>query len=208
VEVILRLSYSKILLAPGAALALLVIAACGPKSTPAVSATSVPLTWTFAGSSATLTPAIASSPAPSPVPVALTAYNNIAATLQFGGASTASVTINVVDAINNGDISPNTLPADNATSGATPFLYLSFYNGSSTTVGFGSNTPAIQLTDTAGFGTTSTCELDDYTNNAWSSTGATGAISGTGVTIASATLANSGTFQFVPGQTIAAIACK
>jgi hypothetical protein len=135
-------------------------------------------------------------------------YNNISATLQFGAANTANIATVVSDAVNNGDVSPNTLAADNATSGATPYLYLSFYNGSGTTVSFGSGTPAIQLTDTAGFGTTSTCELDDYTNNAWSSTGATGAISGTGVTIASATLANSGTFQFVPGQTIAAIACK
>jgi hypothetical protein len=205
----LRLSYRRVLLVPGAALALLVIAACGPKSsTPAVSATPVPLTWTFAGSSATFTPPVASSPAPSPVPVALAAYNNITATLQFGGASTANIATVVSDAVNNGDVSPNTLPADNATSGATPFLYLSFYNGTSTTVTFGSATPSIQLTDTAGFGTASHCELDGYTNNAWSSTGATGAISGTGVTIASATLANSGTSQFLAGQTIMAIACK
>jgi hypothetical protein len=84
--------------------------------------------------------------------VTLTAYDNIAAALQFGAANTASVTVSISDALSNGDISPNTLPADNATSGVAPFLYLSFYNGTSTTVTFGSSTPAIQLTDTAGFG--------------------------------------------------------
>lgn len=191
-------------LIPSGALALLIIAACGGKSTPAVSPAPVPLMWTFGGSGGDLIPTTSSSPAP----VTLTAYDNIVATLQFGAANTASDTISIADARNNGDISPNTMPADNATSGTTPFLYLSFYNGTSTAVTFGSAAPSIQLTDTAGFGMVSVCELDYYANNAWTAAGTTGTISGTGVTIASATLANNGTFQFLPGQTIAAIACK
>jgi hypothetical protein len=197
-------SHKREILIPSAASALLIIASCGGKSTTAVSPTPVPLTWTFGGSAGDLIPTTLSAPAP----VTLAAYNAVAATLQFGAANTASVTISVADAHNNGDISPNTLAVDNATSGATPFLYLSFYNGTSTPVTFGSVAPSIQLTDTAGFGTASICELDEYTNNAWSSSGATGAISGTGITINSAATANNGTSQFLPGQTIMAIACK
>jgi hypothetical protein len=196
--------YKREVLFPSAASALLIIAACGGKSNPAVSPTPVPLTWTFGGSAGDLVPTSVSTPAP----VTLAAYNAVAATLQFNAANTASVTISVADARNNGDISPNTLPVDNATSGTTPFLYLSFYNGTSMPATFGSVTPSIQLTDTAGFGTASACELDAYTNNTWSSSGAAGAISGTGVTINSAVIANNGTFQFLPGQTIMAIACK
>jgi hypothetical protein len=196
--------YKRAWFIPNAALVLL-ITACAKKDTiPATGPTPVPLTWSFGGSSGDLIPTTSSSP----VPVALPVYKNITATLQFGVANTASVTVSVSDALNNGDVSPNTVPTDNATSGATPFLYLSFYNGTSTTVSFGSSTPAIQLTDTAGFGITSNCEVDDYANNAWTSSGATGTVSGTSVTINSAALANSGTFQFLPGQTIAAIACK
>lgn len=151
---------------------------------------------------ATLTTAASSS-----APVVLSAYNSLSATLQFGAASSAT-TIAVSDAINDGDVSPNTMPTDNATSNSLPELYLSFYNASGTTVTFGSATPTVQLSDNLGFGGATVCELDDLSGGVWGATGATGTISGTSVTINSIALANQAVFQFQPGQTLLAIACR
>ncbi|TAM75664.1 hypothetical protein EPN44_07790 [bacterium] len=172
-----------------------------PSSAPAAS-------WAFAGSAATLTGTLGQTPAP----FSLAAYHNISATIQFGTDSAGSGTVNVSDALNNGsDVTPNTLPQDTATAGATPLIYVSFYNASTTTVSFGSNTPQITVTDSAGFGLATTCELDVYSKNGgssftWNATGASGAISGTTATINPAAI--SGTVDFKPGQQIIAIACK
>ncbi|TAM88825.1 hypothetical protein EPN42_08610 [bacterium] len=176
---------------------------------PTASPSSAPAaTWTFAGSTATLTGTAGQTPAL----VSLAAYHNISATIQFGTDSAGSGTLNVSDALNNGtDVTPSTLPQDTATAGTTPLIYVSVYNGSTTTVSFGSNSPKVTVTDSAGFGSATTCELDVYAKNGgssptWNSIGASGAISGTTVTLNP--VAISGTVDFQPGQQIIAIACK
>lgn len=172
-----------------------------PSSAPAAS-------WAFAGSTATLTGTLGQTPAA----VSLAAYHNISATIQFGADSAGNGTLSVSDALNNGsDVTPNTLPQDTATAGATPLVYVSFYNASTTTVSFGSTTPKVTITDSAGFGSATTCELDVYAKNGgstitWNAIGASGAVSGTTVTINPAAI--SGTVDFQPGQQIIAIACK
>ncbi|MDE2571393.1 MAG: hypothetical protein KGM44_02590 [bacterium] len=178
-----------------------------PTASPSASPSSAPAaTWAFGGSTATLTGTAGQTPGV----VSLAAYHNISGTIQFGADSAGSGTINVSDALNNGDVTPNTLPGDNAASGFTPYIYVSFYNGSTTTVSFGSNTPKVVLTDSAGFGSATTCELDVYSNNGsgltWNSPKASGTISGTTVTINP--VAFSGTIDFKPGQQVIAIACK
>ncbi|HVA36656.1 MAG TPA: hypothetical protein VNJ51_03505 [Candidatus Dormibacteraeota bacterium] len=117
------------------------------------------------------------------------------------------------DAVYSGDISPATLPTDNATAGYTPLIYVSFYNGSTTTLTFGSTTPTVSVTDSAGFGGATTCELDVYSKNggsalAWNAIGASGSVSGNAVTIGPVSLGAGSTVDFKPGQQILAIACK
>jgi hypothetical protein len=180
----------------------------GASPNPSVSAP-VTATWTFGGTTANLVAVSGQTPAL----VTLSPYQGIAHTIQFGAVTLGSGTITVTDALNNGaDVTPSTLPADNATAGATPISYVSFYNGTLATIGFGANTPTIHITDTAGFGTAITCELDVYSNNGgssprWGSTGAIGTIAGTSVTINS-TAAVGGLVEFQPGQQVTAIACK
>lgn len=146
----------------------------------------------------------------------MSAYQNISGTIQFGQDTSGSGTASVSDALNKGDVSPNTLPADNATTGYTPVIYVSFYNSGSTDIVFGTTTPTINITDSAGFNGASTCELDVYgqqgSNNnpfTWFSSGATGSISGNTATINPFNMGAGNTIDFKAGsQQIVAIACK
>ncbi len=161
--------------------------------------------WAFGGASGTLSATVGQTPAA----VNLSAYNNISATLQFGQVASGSGTLHLSDALNNGDVAPNTLPADTATAGFSPVVYFSIYNPGPSTVSFGTNTPQVALTKTTGFGSATNCELDSYTmQGTWNAaTNAASAISGTNVTVNSATLSGGGTVDFPPGQSVAAIAC-
>lgn len=194
-----------------------VLAACGGSSgggtaapTAAPTATPVPATWTFGGSTSTLTATNGQAPAL----VSLSAYRNISATLQFGAVSAGSGPIAVSDATNVGDVTPNTLPADNAST-ATPIIYFSLYNSSSTTISFGSATPVITVTNTAGFGTATSCQLDSYANSTgvvggastWKTIDTGGTINGTTATLPSQSLPSPNTVDLV-GQEIVAISCR
>lgn len=149
-----------------------------------------------------------------PALLSLAAYKNVTAAVQFGTVTAGGGTINVSDATNTGaDVSPNTLPTDNASAGFTPVIYLSFYNAGTTTISFGSNTPQVTVSDSAGFAGATTCELDVYStpngggSKTWHSVGASGTVSANSVTIAPASIAPD-TVDFQPGQQVVAIACK
>ncbi len=178
-----------------------------PTTSPTSSPSSAPAaTWTFSGSTATL-----SATSGQTASVNLPAYQSITFAAQFG-AATSTGSLSLSDALNNGDVTPNTLPADNATTGALPLIYVSFYNASTTTVGFGSQTPAITVTDTSGFGTATACELDVYVKNGgstltWNAVATGGTISGTTATIPSVALSGGMTVDFQSGQQIVAVAC-
>lgn len=183
-----------------------------PTSSPTSSPTSAPSaaptpTWTFSGTSATL-----SATSGQTASVSLTAYQGITFAAQFS-AATSTGSLSVSDALNNGtDVTPATLPLDNATAGAAPIIYASFYNGSTTSIGFGSQTPAITVTDANGFGTATTCELDVYSSNGsstttWNAVATGGTISGNATTIPPVALVAPMTVDFQPGQQIIAVAC-
>jgi hypothetical protein len=164
--------------------------------------------WAFGGSTASLSATFGQTPAA----VNLSAYQNVSASIQFGQVSSGSGTLSFSDALNNGDVAPNTLPADNATTGYSAVLYVSVYNPGPATVTFGTNTPQVSLTKTTGFGGATACHLDDYSDNGsgsrtWRFTNGTGAISGTNVTVNPATLPGGGTVGISPGQGVVAIAC-
>ncbi|HEY8297681.1 MAG TPA: hypothetical protein VIG32_06630 [Candidatus Baltobacteraceae bacterium] len=133
-------------------------------------------------------------------------YHGISATIQFGAPTSGSGPVQISDALNNGDISPNTLPADNATSGATPIFYISIYNANSTEIDINS-TPAVTVTDSNGFGSATACTLDSYNNGAWKNTQVPSAApSGTSVTFPASTL---GKLQITANaQQIVALSCK
>jgi hypothetical protein len=145
--------------------------------------------------------------------VALSAYHNVSVSIQFTAPASGSGTLNMSDALNNGDVSPNTLPADNATSGYNAVIYLSVVNPGSTDINFGPNIPAVSVTNSAGFGGAAACELDVYGKNgngstlSWFNSGATGNISGNNVTVGPAQLPAGNTVNFESGQQIIAISC-
>lgn len=179
-----------------------------PAPSPIATATPVAPTWTFGGSTGTLSVPAGQTPAA----LSLVAYQNISFKVQFAAATSGSGTLTVSDATNSGDVTPSTLPADTATAGFTPLIYVSFYNGGSAAIGFGQSFPTITVTDSVGFGAETTCEFDSYSNGglglSWSSSGQNGTISGTSVTIGPGTLPAGSSISFSPGQQIAAIACK
>jgi hypothetical protein len=147
-----------------------------------------------------------------PARISLSAYHNISMSAQFGPPN-ASGSLMFSDALNNGDVTPNTLPADNATAGYTPLIYLSIYNGGTVDISFGTAFPQVQVTDSSGFGGATSCEFDVYSDNGnnsvvWHSVGQTGAVSGTTVTIGPGTLPPGNTVDFQPGQQLTAIACQ
>lgn len=182
-----------------------------PSSPPAPTAspTSVPQTYTLGGATSTLTGVLGQVP----TAVSLAPYNNVAVQSTFGADTSGSGTIAVSDATGTGDITPNTLPADNASVGFSPVVYLSFYNPNSNAISFGTQTPLTVVTNTAGFGTATACNLDLYANDgggsaSWHSVATGGTIAGLVTTIPSASLSGNATLDFQPGQQIAAVSCN
>ncbi len=182
-----------------------------PSPTPSPTATpsSAPApTWILGGAKATLNLTAGTTPAL----ISLSAYNSISLSAQFA-APNISGSLAFSDALNNGDVTPNTLPADNATAGFTPIVYLSIYNGSTATISFGTAFPHLSLTDLNGFGGATVCEFDVYSRNGgnsallWHSIGQFGTTSGTTVTIGPGTLPPNNSVDFQPGQQVTAVAC-
>jgi hypothetical protein len=168
----------------------------------------IPQTWIFGGSSATLVAVIGQTPAL----VALSPYNNVSATVQLGAVTYGSGQINLSDALNNGDVNPNTLPIDNAAAGRYTLLYVSLYNGGPIPITFGSSTPRIVVTaPPAGIPGYSNCELDTYSNQGsgltWSSLGVTGSVASNAITFAPTPLPSGKTMTVVPGQQVLAVSC-
>ena len=166
-------------------------------------------TWAFGGSSTTVTATAGLTPSVA----TLSAYNNISGSVQFPLVASGSGSFTLSDALNNGDVTPGTLPADNATSSLSPVSYASYYNQGPVTISFGTTTPAVTLTKSTGFGGATGCELDVYNNQGqgtpltWFGIPATGAISGNTVTVPSITLPPGNTVLIKPGQLVTAIAC-
>lgn len=176
---------------------------------PTASPTSLPQTYTLGGATSTLTGILGQIPAV----VSLAPYNNVAVQSTFGADTAGNGTIDVSDATGTGDITPNTLPADNATAGFSPVVYLSFYNPNANTISFGTKTPLTVVTNTAGFGTATTCNLDVYANAgggtpSWHSVATGGVIAGAVATIQPTSLSGSDTLDFQPGQQMAAVSCN
>jgi len=166
-------------------------------------------TWTFGGSTST----VSMTNGQTPSPATLAPYNNVSLSIQFVQVTSGSGVLNLASALNNGDISPNTLPADNSTPGYTPIIYLSVFNSGPQTISTGTTAPAISVTKSTGFGSATSCNLDIYVKNgttrAWGAlTGATATISGNTVSIPATSLGNGNTVDFQPGdQPVLAIAC-
>jgi hypothetical protein len=137
--------------------------------------------------------------------------------VQFVAPTAGSGTLQFSDALNNAlginDVTPNTLPADNATATYTPIIYLSTYNGTTTTISFGTAIPQITVSDTSLNGAYTTCNFDVYgkqgsgSNLAWFTVGSSGAVTSSGVNIPAGTLGGGSTVDFQPGQQIIAISC-
>lgn len=131
-------------------------------------------------------------------------------TVTFSASTSGSGTLSANLGFNNGDITP-AVPTDNAVSGNTAVVYGSIYNGTTTDLVFGTQTPKVVLTDTSGLAPNS-CSLDVYSNNngtslTWGSV-ATGTPSGNSVTINPASLGGgSSTLDIQPGQQIIAVSC-
>ncbi len=160
--------------------------------------------YVLGGAAATLLATAGKTPAILTLP----SYGGLSATIQFTQASTDNGTLVVSDALNNGDVTPTALPADNATLGLTAVLYLSFYNPGSSALLFGAETPRLVFTKPAGFGGATRCELDRYNANTWTSaTGEPATLSGTSVIVSSVTEAAGDVVNFQPGQQLAALAC-
>lgn len=168
------------------------------------------VTWTLGGSTTSITATNGQTPGAGN----LTAYNNVSVSVQFNTVTSGSGVIELSDALNNGDISPNTVPADTSTASYTPVIYLSIFNHGPQTISMGTSAPAITVTKSTGFGGATTCNLDLWVDmgagsRSWNALpGATGTISGTSVTIPSTALPGGGTIDVKPGdQPIIAIAC-
>ncbi len=144
--------------------------------------------------------------------VSLPTYSGITLTETWGTPLTSG-TLSFADALNNGDITNHSLPADNATAGYTPVIYFSITNAGSQDVSFGTAFP--KVTVSAGSLPYTTCELDIYDSPQGSNTvswnnpgGPSGIVFLNSVTIGPGTIP-SGTVDF-PGQSqsAGAIACK
>ena len=193
------------------------IAACGGSST------STPSTTAPSGSPSTSpsgSPSSNPSSAPTPAyafpapqatmlstnPTVTLTQGAVTLTATFSASTAGSGTIDVNLGFNNGDITP-AAPTDTV---GTAVIYGSFYNPTTSNLGFGTSTPKVVMTDTSGLPTTS-CSLDVYANNngtglMWNSV-ATGTPAGNSVTINAAPLGGSSTLDFSPGQQIIAVSC-
>ncbi len=194
--------------------------ACGSSPATTDAPTSAAPTWTFSGGSASV--ALTSGTAPAPVTIAAEGDVSAAITLQLAaptesGSLTLSSAENACCGLTSSDVSPATLPPDDANLQGNPILYLSFENPGATAIGLGGKTPAITLSPTAG-GTLATviaaddeCQLDylvrDGGTPAWTavpSASVTLAPDATSVAIPTGTLDS---FSFGPGQGVGAISC-
>ena len=206
-----------------------ILAACGGSSgggTPATakpSSSASPTAEPSSSASPTASPSAAPTPEyafpspqatmPSSVGSVTVSQPPVTVSANFGAATAGSGTILVNFSLSTSDVSPATLPADNATSGYAALIYGSFYNPTSSAISFGTQTPAITVTDTSGFGSATTCELDVYSNGSgtgysWATIpGATGTVSGESVSLARAAVTGGGGLQ-ITGQQIVAISCN
>lgn len=187
--------------------AVALLAACGGGGTTPATSSATPTPspsgspsgnaeFTFGGSSQTVTVAQGQS-----IAVNLKAYHGITVSGSFFGSSSAT-TVVLSDATNQGDVTPNTLPADNAAAGYNAGIYISIVNQGSQ---ISTSSATLVLTDTNGFGGATTCSLDVYGGSpaSWSPSGLTATISGQSVTFNSPQGP-----QFGVGQSIIAISCK
>ncbi len=137
--------------------------------------------------------------------------------MQFAAPASGSATLQFSDALNGAlginDVTPNTLPVDNATSGYTPIVYLSTYNAGTSTVDFGTAIPSLTVADTSLNGTYTTCNFDVYGSQgqsnspSWFTVGVTGSVNASGVVVGPGTLGGGNTVSFQPGQQIIAVSC-
>jgi hypothetical protein len=145
--------------------------------------------------------------------ITLVPYNGLSASFAFVAPLTGSATLTISDALNNGDVTPNTLPADNANTPYKYLVYFSFFNPGPQGVAFG-YTPQVQLTNTNGFGGATLCEIDELAlfNGAsspptWRNLGASAPVSGNTVSVPATYLFGS-SVTIQPGQYVIGIGCK
>jgi hypothetical protein len=101
------------------------------------------------------------SPTQTPIPMTLTAYQNIAFTnIQWQPTLSGSGSLTISDATNNGDITGGTFVGFSGT--GTAVMYLEFT--ATTTLSFPA-TPTVTLTDTSPFPGAGTCAFFGYINN-------------------------------------------
>jgi hypothetical protein len=176
------------------------------------SSSSADVTWMLGGSAASATYAQGTTPSAA----SLATYHNITVSAQFIAPTSGSGKINFSDALNGAqsvtDVTPNTLPADNATSGYTPIIYVSADNTASNDIIFGTTVPTIQVSDT-GLGSYASCNLDVYGSQGnglmWFTVPNSGTPNGAGVTVGGGTLDAGNNVDFKGGhQQIIAISCK
>lgn len=219
-----------------AALSVLALAACGGGSSapPTTNPTSAPTASPTAHSSATASPT--SSPTSAPTTVAQTwTLQSCCVTLsltagqtpaqiqtetysttevvQFTAPSQSGTLVYSVSLPAAGQIAtPNTLPADNATSGFTPQAYFSFYNGGTQAISFGQNIPEVIFAATPSGATTCALDVLNSSASSWTqvATGsvAPGTYSTNQVIIGPATLPAGSSVNFQPGQQIVAVSCN
>jgi hypothetical protein len=107
---------------------------------------------------------------------------------------------------------PSPFPADTATSGYTPIIYLSAANTGTQDISFGTSVPTIQLGDTSLTSYTS-CNFDVYGSSgnntySWFTAPNAGTPNGNGVTVGGGTLPAGNSVDFkAGGQQIIAVSC-
>ncbi len=189
---------------------------------------SPPATWTFSGG--TVTASFTAGTTPSAVSIPAGGDVSASVALQFAapassGALTLSTAQNACCGMTTPDVSPATLPPDNANSSGIPgsvpnhpILYLSFYNPGASALSFGAATPAIVITPTSGgtlameLSADAECQLDfpyESQTSSWTLVPGARVMLSPGATsfsIPSAALPSGG-LVFKPGQTLGAISC-
>lgn len=169
-----------------------------PNPSPSPSAT--PL-WTFGGSSTSASFTAGTTPSV----VTLSAYRGVTVGIQWAAPVSGTGSITFTDAINSGDVTPNTLPADNAAAGYTPIIYIDM--DTAATIDFGTSVPSLTVTSTA-LSAYATCSLDVLQGNlTWMAPGVQGSVASGKTVIGPATLP-AGNDVKIAGQQIVAISCK
>lgn len=183
-----------------------------PSTSPS-SSSSPSVTWTFGGS----TDSVTFTQGQVPVPASLAAYHGVAVTATFVASTSGGGKVNFSDALNGAqsvsDVTPNTLTPDNATTNYTPIIYVSIVNTGSQAISFGTSVPTIQLADTS-LTSYTTCELDVYgsqgngSTSSWFTVPNTGTPNASGVTVGGGALTGGNTVDFKAGnQQIVAVSC-